>query len=74
MVIQGGQGAPNSSQQNQTQPNQQPSSSDHQPPQQAIDACSGKQQGATCSITTPQGMLSGTCKTPPNASLACVPQ
>ncbi len=45
-----------------------------QPPQEAIDACIGLTQGAACSINTPNGTLSGTCGTPPNASqLACVP-
>lgn len=44
-----------------------------QPPSEAIDACSGKTQGASCAVSTPNGTLSGTCRVPPNASLACVP-
>ncbi|HCK67260.1 MAG TPA: hypothetical protein DHW49_13440 [Anaerolineae bacterium] len=41
-----------------------------QPPQEAIDACAGLSQGASCSV----GNMSGTCMTPPNSSqLACVP-
>lgn len=45
------------------------------PPQAAIDACSGKTSGASCSMQTPNGTLSGTCRTPPNQSqLACIPQ
>lgn len=44
------------------------------PPQQAIDACSGKSSGASCSFTGGRGeTVSGSCKTPPGASLACVP-
>jgi len=45
-----------------------------QPPQEAIDACTGLTQGTACSINTPNGVVSGTCGTPPNASqLACMP-
>ena len=45
------------------------------PPQAAIDACSGKTENASCSFSTPQGTINGTCHTPPNqSSLACVPQ
>ena len=43
------------------------------PPQEAITACSGKSQGVSCTFTTPRGMITGTCQTPPNGSLACVP-
>ena len=56
-----------------------PQSSDTQagaggsPPQSAIDACSGKGVDSACSMTTPQGTLTGTCRTPPNSSLACIP-
>ena len=51
----------------------QPTDAAHTPPQPAIDACSGKATGASCSFQTPSGTLSGTCETPPGASLACVP-
>ncbi len=45
------------------------------PPQEAINACSGKTTGASCSFTTPNGNVSGICDTPPNtSSLACVPR
>lgn len=45
-----------------------------QPPQAAIDACSGLTQGSACSINTPNGIVNGTCGTPPNSSqLACMP-
>lgn len=45
-----------------------------QPPQEAIEACNGKQTNDTCTVNTPDGhTITGTCKTPPNASLACVP-
>lgn len=41
-----------------------------QPPQEAIDACVGLSQNASCSV----GNMTGTCMTPPNSSqLACVP-
>lgn len=41
-----------------------------QPPQEAIDACIGSTQGASCSV----GNMTSTCMTPPNTSqLACVP-
>ncbi|MFN3490922.1 MAG: YHYH protein [Anaerolineales bacterium] len=41
-----------------------------QPPQEAINACVGLSQGASCSV----GNMTGTCMTPPNTSqLACVP-
>jgi len=45
-----------------------------QPPQQAIDACVGLTQGTACTITTPNGTLSGTCGAPPNSTQpACMP-
>lgn len=45
------------------------------PPQEAIDACSGKSESAGCSMNTPRGTLTGTCRTPPGQSqLACIPQ
>jgi len=41
-----------------------------QPPQEAIKACIGLSQGASCSV----GPMTGTCQMPPNSSqLACVP-
>jgi hypothetical protein len=44
------------------------------PPQQAIDACVGLTQGAACTMNTPNGVMSGTCSTPPNSTqLACMP-
>lgn len=40
------------------------------PPQEAISACSGQSQNASCSF----GNVKGTCQTPPNTfQLACVP-
>jgi hypothetical protein len=45
-----------------------------QPPQAAFTACSGKSTGATCSLTTPNGILSGTCQTPPSqTAVVCIP-
>ncbi|KXK15986.1 MAG: hypothetical protein UZ14_CFX002000162 [Chloroflexi bacterium OLB14] len=50
--------------------NQQGEQAGQQPPQEAINACSGLSQGASCSV----GNMTGTCMTPPNSSqLACVP-
>jgi hypothetical protein len=43
------------------------------PPQEAIGACSGLSENATCAVTTPRGTLSGTCM-PVQSQLACVPQ
>jgi hypothetical protein len=43
------------------------------PPQEAIEACSASSVGATCSINTPHGTLSGSCTTIQN-TLACVPE
>jgi hypothetical protein len=41
-----------------------------QPPQEAITACMGLSQGASCSV----GPMTGTCQIPPNSTqLACVP-
>lgn len=45
-----------------------------QPPQEAITACSNSSQGSSCSFSTPNGTITGTCQTPPNqTSLICVP-
>ncbi|HEU5114922.1 MAG TPA: YHYH protein [Candidatus Paceibacterota bacterium] len=43
------------------------------PPQQAISACSGKTTDASCSFDTPMGTVSGSCRTTPDGSVACVP-
>jgi len=43
------------------------------PPQEAIDACRGLSENATCEFTTPQDTLSGTC-TLIQSQLACVLQ
>ena len=45
-----------------------------QPPQEAITACLGLSSGASCSINTPNGTVTGTCGAPPNSTqLACMP-
>jgi len=45
------------------------------PPQEAVNACSGKSAGDRCSFITPFGdAVSGACDTPPQSSLACVPR
>ncbi len=56
------------------QSGQSSSQQQRQPPQEAVTACSGKASGASCSFSTPNGTISGHCDTPPNSSLACVPQ
>lgn len=45
------------------------------PPQESVDACTGKAANAACSFTTPHGEdVSGTCFAPPNGQgLACRP-
>jgi hypothetical protein len=43
------------------------------PPQEAISACSGLSENATCAVTTPRGNLTGTCMLI-QSQLACVPQ
>ena len=42
------------------------------PPQEALTACSGKRDGASCSFTTPRGKISGSCRSI-QSSVACVP-
>ena len=57
-----------------SQPAQGGQGNGQQPPQAAIEACVGQTQNAACSINTPNGIVSGTCGTPPNSSqLACMP-
>ena len=46
------------------------------PPAAAFTACESKSVGESCSITTPRGNETGSCKADPRASsskLACVP-
>ncbi len=44
------------------------------PPQEAIEACAGLAQGTPCTVETPQGEISGGCRTiPSEETLACVP-
>jgi len=46
----------------------------HQPPAQALSACSGLSQNAACSFVSPRGnRVKGTCQSPAG-KLACVPQ
>jgi hypothetical protein len=45
----------------------------HGPPPEALDACEGLRAGASCSVTTPHGTLSGTCVAPEGRALACMP-
>ena len=50
----------------------QPNGPGGQPPQEAIAACSGQSQGASCQFTIPHGLVIGTC-TLIQEQLACVP-
>lgn len=43
-----------------------------QPPNEAIDACSGKSAGSSCSFNAPHGSVSGSCKNV-GSTLACAP-
>lgn len=45
------------------------------PPREAIDACEGLTQSASCSFNMPFGAVNGMCITPPNSNqLTCAPQ
>jgi hypothetical protein len=45
------------------------------PPPEALQACAGLAEGASCSFTTPSGdELTGTCRSAPDgSSVACAP-
>lgn len=43
------------------------------PPQQAIDACSGKSSGSNCQFSDSHGSHNGTCVSPPGMPQACAP-
>lgn len=44
------------------------------PPQEAIDACSGSNDGDACAFASPRGdQISGVCHSPPQNPLACIP-
>ncbi len=59
---------------NNYQPPGQQKKGQGEPPQQAVDACSGKTAAAACSFTDDNGTHTGTCQTPPNMDkLVCVP-
>lgn len=42
------------------------------PPQEAIDACKGRKEDASCSVVAPNGTLAGKCLTT-GSYLSCVP-
>lgn len=45
------------------------------PPQAAIDACKGSEEGASCTMTGKNDeSLEGKCKTVPSGEFACVPK
>lgn len=55
-------------------PGEEPQMGRRTPPAEALTACRGKADGAACGFTSPRGdNINGTCRTPPNSSLACVP-
>lgn len=43
------------------------------PPQEAVTACSGKSDGASCSFSIPRGSISGSCRSI-QSNMACVPR
>lgn len=44
------------------------------PPQEALDACDGQDDGSLCAFTGRRGeTLEGTCRAPQGRALACVP-
>ena len=43
------------------------------PPDEAIQACRGKNQGEMCAFQSPRGMLEGVCEDIPEGFTACVP-
>lgn len=45
-----------------------------EPPPQALEACEGRSNESACSVDTPHGRLSGTCRDVPSGELACVPE
>jgi hypothetical protein len=45
----------------------------HGPPPEALTACKSLSSGAACTMTTPQGSMSGTCGAPEGKPLACRP-
>lgn len=46
------------------------------PPQEAFTACENLTEGTACSVSTPRGEMSGSCKGPREGegALACVPE
>lgn len=55
-------------------PQEQVPQSNAQPPQAAIQACSGLSQGAACTMNSQNGALTGSCITVQTGQLACVPE
>jgi len=44
------------------------------PPREAIEACTGLQVDAACTVDTPNGSLTGSCGYTPSGDLACIPE
>jgi len=57
----------------QTSQGQGPQQGGGQPPQEALNACIGLEQGAACTVDTPNGTLTGSCLVVQSGQLACVP-
>ena len=45
----------------------------HGPPPEAVQACSGVQDGAACSFTMGDRAVAGTCRTGPEGQASCMP-
>ncbi len=43
------------------------------PPQEAVNACTGLRESATCQFTAPHGEITGSCRSLAEGQLACVP-
>lgn len=45
----------------------------HRPPPAAFEACKGKSEGDSCSVSFREHTMTGTCATTPESELACRP-
>jgi hypothetical protein len=50
-----------------------PAHARHRPPPEAFSACSGKSEGAECSVTFRERTLDGVCVAPHDDELFCMP-
>jgi hypothetical protein len=42
-------------------------------PKEALEACTGMQQGDECTVNSPRGAMTGNCVNTPDGKFACVP-